>query len=162
MNTLTAAQRRELRAKAHGLDPVVSIAEKGLAPTVLKEIDRSLTAHELIKIRVYGDDREARQQYMETICNELGCAAVQMIGKLLVVYRPSPELAEKAKSTTKAPAISPRVTPRTAGRGDARSDARGPARPATRLKSGTIARNIAGPRGAAAPRSGGRKPGGGR
>lgn len=158
MNTLTAAQRRDLRAKAHGLDPVVSIAEKGLAPTVLKEIDRSLTAHELIKIRVYGDDREARQQYMDTICNELGCAAVQMIGKLLVVYRASPELAEKAKTAVKAPAISPRVTPRSAARGDARTLAR----PATRLKSGTIARNIAGPRGGLAPRSGGRKPGGGR
>lgn len=158
MNILTAAQRRDLRAKAHGLDPVVSIAEKGLAPTVLKEIDRSLTAHELIKIRVYGDDREARQQYMDTICNELGCAAVQMIGKLLVVYRPSPELAEKAKTAVKAPAISPRVTPRSAARGDARTLAR----PATRLKSGTIARNIAGPRGGLAPRSGGRKPGGGR
>jgi len=158
MNTLTAAQRRELRAKAHGLDPVVSIAEKGLAPTVLKEIDRSLTAHELIKIRVYGDDREARQQYMTTICNELGCAAVQMIGKLLVVYRPSPELAEKAKTSAKAPAITPRVTPRAPARGEPRSLAR----PATRLKSGTIARNIAGPRGSAAPRSGGRKPSGGR
>ncbi len=158
MNTLTAAQRRDLRAKAHGLDPVVSIAEKGLAPTVLKEIDRSLTAHELIKIRVYGEDRKARQQYMDAICNELGCAAVQMIGKLLVVYRPSPELAEKAKTAVRAPAISPRITPRSAARGDARTLAR----PATRLKNGTIARNIAGPRSGLAPRSGGRKPGGGR
>lgn len=90
MLQLSSAGRRELRARAHSLNPVVSIAENGLSDTVLKEIDASLEAHELIKIRVFGDSRDDRIAYLERICDELGAAAVQHIGKLLVVYRPKP------------------------------------------------------------------------
>lgn len=92
MLELTPAERRELRARAHHLNPVVSIASKGLVASVLKEIDATLKTHELIKIRVYGDDREARAEYLTQICAQLGCAPVQNIGKLLVVFRPNPEL----------------------------------------------------------------------
>ena len=92
MLELSPARRRELRAEAHHLNPIVSIASKGLADSVLKEIDTALQAHELIKIRVYGDDREVRAAYLNEICAKLGCAAVQSIGKLLVVFRPNPEL----------------------------------------------------------------------
>jgi putative YhbY family RNA-binding protein len=107
MPQLTSAQVRELRARAHGLDPVVSIAENGLSESVLKEIDTCLKAHELIKIRVYGDSRENRLGYLATICQELGAAAVQHIGKLLVVYRENPEKpapARKKPAPQKAPA----------------------------------------------------------
>lgn len=104
MLTITTTQRRELRAEAHHLNPVVSIAGNGLTAGVLKEIDVALKAHELIKIRVYGDDRDARAAYLEQICAELECAAVQNIGKLLVVYRPNPEL----HTGKAAPAASPR------------------------------------------------------
>ena len=90
MLQLSSAQRRELRAQAHNLNPVVSIAENGLTEAVLKEIEVNLQAHELIKIRVYGDSRDNRLAYLEKICAELGAAAVQHIGKLLVVYRPAP------------------------------------------------------------------------
>ena len=90
MLQLSSAQRRELRAQAHNLNPVVSIAENGLTEAVLKEIEINLQAHELIKIRVYGDSRDNRLAYLEKICTELGAAAVQHIGKLLVVYRPAP------------------------------------------------------------------------
>lgn len=105
MIELSAVQRRELRAKAHHLHPVVSIAGSGLSESVLKEIDAALKAHELIKIRVYGDDRELRSAYMETICSQLGCAPVQSIGKLLLVYRPAPEEDKKraAKPAAKRP-----------------------------------------------------------
>jgi len=92
MLEISSAQRRDLRAQAHHLSPVVSIAGKGLSPAVLKEIDLALNVHELIKIRVYGDDREARAAYLTEICNQLSCAQVQNIGKLLVVFRPNPEL----------------------------------------------------------------------
>jgi len=92
MSEISTTQRRDLRAKAHHLDPVVSIAGNGLTTSVLKEIDSALKAHELIKVRVYGDDREARAAYLQEICTQLGCAAVQNIGKLLVIYRPNPEL----------------------------------------------------------------------
>ena len=90
MLQITSLQRRELRARAHGLNPVVSIAENGLTEAVLKEIDVCLKAHELIKIRVYGDSRDDRIAYYEQICEQLAAAQVQHIGKLLVVYRPAP------------------------------------------------------------------------
>lgn len=95
MLQLTAAQRRALQARAHGLNPVVSISQNGLSESVLKEIDASLKSHELIKVRVYGDDREARKTYLAEICEKLDAGAVQHIGKLLVIYRPSQELATK-------------------------------------------------------------------
>jgi len=89
MLQLNSAERSELRARAHGLNPVVSIAENGLTEAVLKEIDACLNAHELIKIRVYGDSRDDRLAYYDQICTDLGAAPVQHIGKLLVVFRPS-------------------------------------------------------------------------
>ena len=88
---LTPAERSAFRAEAHALNPVVIIGEAGLTPAVLKEIDASLNAHGLIKIRVFGDDREARIGIYDTICGKLGAAPVQHIGKLLVVYRPPAE-----------------------------------------------------------------------
>ena len=103
MLELKATKRRELRALAHHLDPVVSIAGNGLTEGVLKEIDVALGAHELIKIRVYGDDRDARIAYLQTICSQLGCTAVQSIGKLLVVYRARPAEAIEEAPVTKKP-----------------------------------------------------------
>ena len=100
MFKITPAQRSELRAEAHGLNPVVMIGEAGLTPAVKKEIDASFKAHGLIKVRVFGDDREARIAMYESICEELGAAPVQHIGKLLIMYRPK-EDAEKAKAGTK-------------------------------------------------------------
>lgn len=104
MLKLTPAQRSDLRAEAHGLSPVVLIGEAGLTPAVTKEIDASLNAHGLIKVRVFGDDREARIQMYETICSELGAAPIQHIGKLLVLYRPKKE-AEKERSATRGKGI---------------------------------------------------------
>ena len=78
MLQLSSIERRELRARAHNLNPVVSIAENGLTAAVLKEIDINLTAHELIKVRVYGDSRENRLAYLEQICSELGAAVPSM------------------------------------------------------------------------------------
>jgi len=91
MLKLTPAERSALRADAHALNPVVIIGEAGLTPSVLKEIDASLNAHGLIKVRVFGDDREARVAIYETICETLGAAPIQHIGKLLVLYRPKKE-----------------------------------------------------------------------
>ncbi|MBY4896252.1 YhbY family RNA-binding protein [Cupriavidus sp. AU9028] len=87
---LIPAQRSELRSRAHGLNPVVMIGAEGLTRSVLAEIDRSLAAHDLIKIRVFGDDRESRIEIYEAICDELNAAPIQHIGKLLVVWRPGP------------------------------------------------------------------------
>jgi putative YhbY family RNA-binding protein len=97
MLKLTPAERSALRAEAHGLNPVVMVGEAGLTPAVMKEISSSLDAHGLIKVRVFGDDREARIAIYEQICEELDASPVQHIGKLLVLYRPKKE-AEKDKS----------------------------------------------------------------
>jgi len=114
MLQLSSGERRELRARAHALNPVVSIAENGLTDGVLKEIDINLTAHELIKVRVYGDSRDDRLAYLEKICNELDAAAVQHIGKLLVIFRPTPAVAVNAPKSQKSrrPAAAPRKTKR--------------------------------------------------
>ena len=91
MITLSAIQRRDLKARAHALHPVVMIGDAGLTPAVLREIDVSLKSHELIKIRVFGDDREARTALIDDISNRLDAALVQHIGKILVIYRPRPD-----------------------------------------------------------------------
>ena len=72
MLKLTPAERSELRSQAHGLKPVVLIGDAGLTPAVMKEIDAGLNVHGLIKVRVFGDDRDARLGMYETICAELG------------------------------------------------------------------------------------------
>jgi putative YhbY family RNA-binding protein len=91
MLKLTPAERSSLRSDAHALDPVVLIGEAGLTPGVLKEIEASLDAHGLIKVRVFGDDRDARIEIYNAICEKLGAAPIQHIGKLLVIYRPRKE-----------------------------------------------------------------------
>jgi RNA-binding protein len=90
MKTLIPAERRALKARAHHLQPVVMIGDAGLTPKVLHEIDVNLKSHELIKIRVLGDDREARAGMVEAICEPLAAAPVQHIGKILVIFRPRP------------------------------------------------------------------------
>jgi len=101
MITLTAAQRRELKARAHPLHPVVMIGDSGLTPSVLNEIDVNLKSHELIKIRVFGDDRAARAALIDDIGTKLDATLVQHIGKILVIYRPRPEdAADGGKAAT--------------------------------------------------------------
>ncbi len=97
MLEITATQRRALRAHAHALKPVVLISQNGLTDAVMKEIVVSLDSHELIKIRVFNDDREERDGYLHTICEQLAAAPVQHIGKLLVIWRPAPEESKQAK-----------------------------------------------------------------
>jgi RNA-binding protein len=115
---LTPADRKMLKARAHALDPVVIVGDAGLTPGVLAEIDRSLTAHELIKVRVVGDDRDARLAMRDRIVEELSAASVQTIGKLLVFYRQrpiaddeplfrSPKIARKSAARTAARARNP-------------------------------------------------------
>ena len=104
MFKLSPAQRSELRSEAHALSPVVLIGEAGLTPAVMKEIDASLNSHGLIKVRVFGDDREQRTGFYQTICEELQAAPVQHIGKLLVLYRPKKET-PKARSATRGKGI---------------------------------------------------------
>lgn len=88
---LTPAQRKVHRADAHHLDPVVMIGGDGLTAAVIKETDAALNAHGLIKVRVFSDDRAAREAMLQTLTNNLSAAPIQHIGKLLVLWRPVPE-----------------------------------------------------------------------
>lgn len=90
MFEITSDQRRALRARAHVLKPVVSVSQNGLSASVMREIRHSLESHELIKIRVFSDARQEREKYLAMICDQLDAAAVQHIGKLLVIWRPHP------------------------------------------------------------------------
>lgn len=91
---LTPSQRKEHRAEAHHLDPVVMIGGDGLTPAVQKETDAALNAHGLIKIRVLGDDRAAREAIYQQLADALNAAPIQHIGKLLVLWRPKPKKAK--------------------------------------------------------------------
>ena len=86
---LSTFERTYLKGLAHQISPVVMIGNSGLTESVMREIAISLDAHELIKIRVQGDDRNARVALYEQICEQLDAAPVQHIGKLLVLWRPS-------------------------------------------------------------------------
>ena len=87
---LTPAERKAHRAEAHHLEPVVMIGGDGLTPAVTREADAALNAHGLIKIRVHGDDRDAREAMFQQLADTLGAAPIQHIGKLLVLWRPKP------------------------------------------------------------------------
>ena len=87
---LTPAQRKERRALAHHVDPVVAVGSDGLSAAVSAEVDRALAAHGLVKVRVFSGDRTAREAMLAELCETLGAAPIQHIGKLLVLWRPKP------------------------------------------------------------------------
>jgi putative YhbY family RNA-binding protein len=88
--SLTAAERREHRAAAHHLDPVVMVGADGLTDSVVQAVDAALKAHGLVKVRVFADERQAREAMWVEMTERLGAAPVQHIGKLLVLWRPMP------------------------------------------------------------------------
>ena len=97
MNSLSAIERSALKARAHHLAPVVMVGDAGLTDAVLHEIDIALKSHELIKVRIQGDDRYLRNAHGQTMAERLDAILVQAIGKLLVLFRPRPPETEKPK-----------------------------------------------------------------
>lgn len=89
MRELSVEQRKYLKGLAHALKPVVMIGAQGLTDAVIREAERALAAHELIKIRILGEDRAIRETWLQELCRALGAAPVQHIGKLLVLYKPA-------------------------------------------------------------------------
>ncbi len=79
------------------------IGGDGLTPAVLKEADAALKAHGLIKVRVLGDDRAAREAIYTQMCDQLDAAPIQHIGKLLVLWRPIPEKASAEPKDDRMP-----------------------------------------------------------
>ncbi|CAN7371829.1 YhbY family RNA-binding protein [Rhizobacter sp. LjRoot28] len=99
---LTPAQRKEQRSAAHHLDPVVLIGGDGLTPAVVREVDLALNSHGLIKVRVFSDDRAAREAMMAKLSHDLNAAPIQHLGKLLILWRP-PVPKEKAERDDRMP-----------------------------------------------------------
>ncbi len=93
---LASQDKKQLRTIAHSLSPVVTIAQKGLSESVTDEIERALSQHELIKIKIFAADRDARKAIMLQICETANADLIQSIGNIAVVYRaaekPNPKL----------------------------------------------------------------------
>jgi putative YhbY family RNA-binding protein len=106
MIQLTPAERKEKRGDAHHLDPVVMVGADGLTPAVLKEAEVAIKSHGLIKVRVFSDDRAAREAMLIEMADKLDAAPIQHIGKLLVLWRP---LAEAQAAPSDDAGAAPRV-----------------------------------------------------
>jgi len=88
---LTAAQTRFLRGQAHDLKALLQIGNKGVTPAFIAELDGVLEQHELVKVKVAGEDREARDAMIDDLAEKTDAALVQRIGHTAVLYRPSKE-----------------------------------------------------------------------
>jgi len=87
---LPKEERLRLKTRSHHLDPIVLIGAAGVSEPVVKEIDRALSAHGLIKIRAPAGPREEREQLFQNIAERLGAARIQLIGRLMVLFREKP------------------------------------------------------------------------
>ena len=87
---LTNKERAHLKARAHALEPVVHVGNAGLTDTLMAEVDRALTAHELIKVKVGTDDRASRVDIGDDLCARTGATPVHRVGKVIILWRPRP------------------------------------------------------------------------
>ena len=85
---LTNNQKKHLRKLAHNLRPIVIVGQQGLSYAVLGELESTMTNHELLKIKVRANNREEKQKIVNEILNFSKAALVQVIGGVLVIYRP--------------------------------------------------------------------------
>ena len=88
---LSTKQKQHLKGLAHPLKPVVMLGNNGLTEGVLAEIENALEHHELIKVKIAGEDRETKNLIVNAIVRETKACEVQVIGKILVLYRRSKE-----------------------------------------------------------------------
>lgn len=88
--SLDNKQLRRLRRIAHHLNPVVSIGDSGVSDAVVAETERALTDHELIKVRIHSESRDARREYAAELSERCGAESVQSIGKIVVLYKANP------------------------------------------------------------------------
>jgi RNA-binding protein len=89
--SLTPRERSHLKARAHALESRVQVGHSGVTDALAAEVDRALTAHELIKVKILGDDRDARREIADAIAARADAALVHSVGKVIVLWRPRPE-----------------------------------------------------------------------
>lgn len=88
--TLTPRERSHLKGRAHSLECYVHVGHAGLTDAVVAEVDKALTAHELIKIRIGAGDRHDREALTRELCARTDAARVQAVGRVVVLWRPRP------------------------------------------------------------------------
>ena len=89
--TLTPRERARLKARAHPLEPLVRVGQAGLSDSLVSEVDRALAVHQLVKVRLDNDDREAREAQGNALSDRTDAAIVQRVGKIIVLWRPRPD-----------------------------------------------------------------------
>lgn len=93
--TLTPRERAALKARAHALEPVVHVGHAGVTDAVIAEVDKALTAHELIKVRAGAAERDERAVILQDLSSKTDAAIVQTVGKVMVLWRPRPPEADR-------------------------------------------------------------------
>src|SRR5262245_33743509 len=88
---LTARDRARLKARAHALEPLVSVGNAGPTKAVIAEVALELAKHELVKVKVQIDDRELRKQIGDEIGAAADAAVVHRVGKIVILFRPKPD-----------------------------------------------------------------------
>jgi putative YhbY family RNA-binding protein len=89
--SLTPRERARLKARAHALEPRVSVGHAGATTAVIAEVDRALATHELVKVKIQGDDRELRKQIGDDLGAATDAAVVDRVGKIAILFRPKPD-----------------------------------------------------------------------
>lgn len=102
MNPSSSKALRQLRALAHALRPVVTVAGNGLSASVLQELDRALSDHELIKVKVSVGDRVQRETVVAALCEHSGAQLVQRIGNIATLLRRNPTADPKKSNLLRA------------------------------------------------------------
>lgn len=89
--SLSNDQKKSLRSIGHKLNPVVTVAEKGLSEGVMEELNRALDDHELIKVKFQINDRDAKVALIAEMCEAQKAELVQQIGKVALILRRNPQ-----------------------------------------------------------------------
>ncbi len=84
--------KKALRAQAHHLNPVILMGNKGLTPNLVAATDEALTIHELIKIKLMGEQKTDRQTIAQELCGATQADIVQIVGRIATIYRKNPEI----------------------------------------------------------------------
>ncbi len=88
---MNSVRKKQFKAQAHTLKPVIIVGQAGLTESVLKEIEITLDTHELIKIKIRAE-RDDRKVIQEQIVAETKAELIQSIGQIIVIYRKKPEV----------------------------------------------------------------------
>jgi RNA-binding protein len=88
---LTKSHITHLRSLAHHLDPVIIIGQNGVSESLIKELNKALDFHELVKVKIAAGEREDRAGIIETLCEQTAAEKVQAIGKTVTLFRRNPK-----------------------------------------------------------------------